>query len=70
MITDRDIRDQVQQATDACEGTYDVPAITSAIVARYGLVDIESIDHDEFWAIVSEQCSPGLASIPSGGSDE
>lgn len=54
-ITDRDIRDRVQRAIDwDCEGTYDVPAITAAIVRTYGLVDIDSIDHDAFWTLVGE----------------
>ncbi len=53
-ITDRDIRDQVQHATDASEGTYDVGAITRAIVQRWGRVDINDIDHDTFWALVGE----------------
>ena len=51
-IIDRDIRDQVQQAVDASAGTYDVQAITEEIVRTYGLVSINDIDHDEFWAIV------------------
>jgi hypothetical protein len=51
-LTDRDIRDQVQQACDASVGTYDVSAITRAIVDRYGLVDIDTIDDDEFWSLV------------------
>lgn len=55
--TDRDIRDQVQHAVDASEGTYDVPAITEAIVARWGRVDIDTIDHDEFWALVGEHAT-------------
>lgn len=53
-ITDRDIRDQVQQATEASEGSYDADAIVREIVQRYGLVSIDTIDHDEFWAIVGQ----------------
>lgn len=56
-ITDRDIEDQVQQATDASEGTYDVEGIVLAIVAHYGLVDINTIDHDEFWALVGQHAT-------------
>lgn len=48
--TDRDIRAQVQQAVDAS-------AITEAIVRRYGLVDIDSIDHDEFWSLVDQHAT-------------
>jgi hypothetical protein len=52
-ITDRDIHAQVSIAIDASEGTYDVDGITRAIVVRYGLFNIDSIDHDEFWGIVN-----------------
>ncbi len=57
-ITDRDIRDQVQHAIDASEGVYDIATITRAIVQRWGRVDINDIDHDEFWALVGEHVVP------------
>lgn len=59
--TDRDIRDQVQQAVDASEGTYDVDAIVREIVQRHGLVSIDHIDHIEFWAIVTSSPMPTCA---------
>jgi len=52
VITDRDIRDQVRQATDASEGIYDVDAIVRRIVSTYGRVSIEGIDTYEFWTLV------------------
>jgi hypothetical protein len=56
-ITDRDIYAQVSIAIDASEGTYDVDGITRAIVVRYGLFNIDSIDHDEFWALVGQHAT-------------
>jgi hypothetical protein len=55
-ITDRDIREQVFTAVNAngedlAEGI-DVEAITQEIMATYGRVDIDTIDTDEFWALV------------------
>lgn len=50
-ITNRDMRDQVTQATDASEGTYDVPGIVTALISQYGLVDTNTIDHDAFWSV-------------------
>jgi len=41
-------------ATDDKEQHYDVDAITAVLVERYGLVDIDSIDHDEFWSVVMD----------------
>ncbi|SRR6266566_2339860 len=61
--TDRDIRDQVQRAVDASEGTYDVDAIIRDIVQRYGLVDVDTIDHDEFRALVAEHVIDGTITI-------
>jgi hypothetical protein len=56
-ITDRNIYAQVSIATEASEGSYDVDAITAAIVQRYGLVDIGTIEHDAFWALVAEHAN-------------
>ena len=57
MLTDRDIRDQVKQVTDTCVGTYDVDALTAALIARHGRVSIEDLDADEFWALVWEHAT-------------
>lgn len=51
-FTSRDPTDQVTRATDASDGTYDVPAIVEAIIDRHGAVDIDTLDSDEFWSIV------------------
>src|SRR5215207_4095359 len=53
MITDRDIRERVEAAIRAngaelAEGI-DVDRVTREIVETYGLVDIETIDPQEFW---------------------
>lgn len=54
MITSTDILRQVAQAVEAgpSEGI-DVDAIVTEIVQTYGLVDIDTIDTDAFWAIVA-----------------
>lgn len=52
-FTARDLRDQVTTATDASDGTYDVDAIVTEIVERHGAVPVDSLEHDEFWALVA-----------------
>jgi hypothetical protein len=57
-ITDRDVAFQVEQAlppkgTPEREGI-DTDAIVAAIIDGYGLVDIDTINGDEFWALVRE----------------
>jgi hypothetical protein len=44
--------DQVQQAINASIGEYDDEAIMRELVDRYGLVDIDDIEHNEFWNVV------------------
>lgn len=56
-ITSRDVTDQVKIATDASDGEYDVSAITAEIIERYGAVDVDTIDSDEFWAIVGRHAT-------------
>jgi hypothetical protein len=56
-FTARDLRDQIIRATDASDGDYDVDAITEDITAKYGAVDIDTIDTDDFWAIVAEHAA-------------
>ena len=53
MITYRSMRDQVQTATDASDGTYDVDAIVEALQDTYGTVDIDTIDAEDFWTVVA-----------------
>jgi len=51
-ITDRDVRGQVAAAlTTGGEGV-DIDAVTRDIVSTYGLVDIDSIESEEFWELV------------------
>ncbi|MEU8136088.1 hypothetical protein [Streptodolium elevatio] len=52
MFTQTDLRNQVITATDASEGTYDVDAIVEEIQDTYGTVDVDTLDHHEFWDIV------------------
>lgn len=56
--TDVDIAAQVRTAVaangaDQAEGI-DIQAVTGEIMETYGLVDIDTIDDDEFWAIVAK----------------
>ncbi len=59
MITDRDIRNQVYLSTDGTDDveTIDVDGIVRDIIATYGLVTIEAIDQDAYWAIVARHDS-------------
>jgi hypothetical protein len=54
-ITDRDIREKVAVAVGVngteAEGI-DIDAVVAEIQQKHGLVDIDTIDHDEFWEIV------------------
>lgn len=51
------MRRAVQLAIDAIDGDYDVDAITNLLIQRHGLVDVDSIDHDEFWALVADHAT-------------
>lgn len=57
MITIPDMLRQVVEAASGCDGEYDVDAITEEIHERYGLVDIDDIDADEFWEIVGKHAT-------------
>ncbi|WP_060888081.1 hypothetical protein [Streptomyces caniscabiei] len=58
-FTSRDLRDQIVTATDASDGEYDVDAITEEIIEQHGAVDIDTLDTDEFWAIVGKHGTDG-----------
>lgn len=62
-FTSRDLRDQVTTATEASDGTYDVDAIVEEIVERHGAVDVDTLEHDEFWAIVAKHAVDGKAAV-------
>lgn len=53
-FTSRDLRDQIVTATDASDGEYDVDAIVEDIIEQHGAVDIDTLDTDDFWAIVGK----------------
>ena len=53
MITDWDMKTQVIAALDGQDAEFDVDAIVGDILARYGLIDLEELDHDVFWGIVA-----------------
>lgn len=57
MFTQTNLRDQITAATDASEGTYDIDAIVEEIQNTYGTVDIDTIDHREFWNIVAKHAT-------------
>lgn len=56
-ITSTDITRQVTESIEASgdptlTSSIDVTGIVGEIIQRYGLVDIDTIDHDEYWALV------------------
>lgn len=57
--TDRDIARQVTASIsgDQNRAHIDVSKIVAEIVATYGLVDIDTIDHIEYWTIVARHDS-------------
>lgn len=67
VITSTDIARQVATAIEAGEGaaTIDQDAIVRDIIAGHGLVDIDTIDPDSFWALVARhdttQRQPGTS---------
>lgn len=66
MITATDIRFQVTTAIESGDGaeTIDIDGIVTEIVATHGLVDIDTIESDAFWAIVAKHDST-QADVPS-----
>lgn len=52
MITSDDITRQVEASLTDWVSDFDVPAIVADIIATYGLVDIDDIDTEEYWALV------------------
>ncbi|MFF7837535.1 hypothetical protein ACFZC6_01675 [Streptomyces ossamyceticus] len=56
-FTSSNLRDQIVTATDASDGECDVDAITEEIIEQHGAVDIETLDTDEFWAIVAKHAT-------------
>jgi hypothetical protein len=61
VITDRDIREQVARSIDGADESenFDVEAITDEIRSTYGLVDIDAIPAEEYWAIVAKHDRTG-----------
>jgi hypothetical protein len=54
MITDRDIAVAVTAALGEHAADHDIDGIVRDIIDRYGRVDVETIDHDEFWSLVEK----------------
>jgi hypothetical protein len=52
VFTSTDMRHQLQEVLDACEGTYDAEKIIDALQAQYGTVSIDAVPVDEFWQVV------------------
>jgi hypothetical protein len=54
MITDRDLRNQIQEIIDAGEGdSIDVDGVYEEIHRTHGLVNLDDVDSDEFWTVVA-----------------
>jgi hypothetical protein len=54
-ITDRDLRNQIQEVIDAGEGdSIDVDGVYDEIHRAHGLVNLDDVDTDEFWTIVAK----------------
>lgn len=58
MITDKDIERVVAESLTAYTGEFDVRGIVDEVIARYGRVDIETIDHDDYWTLVAKHAAP------------
>jgi hypothetical protein len=58
MMTDGDMRDQVIAALGDQAGNYQVDRIAEEIQQRYGTVDVNVIEPEKFWEIVSEGLRP------------
>lgn len=56
MISSDDIRTEVIQILDASAGCgsadFDVEGIVHDLISRHGLVPVDEIDSDSFWAVV------------------
>lgn len=60
MITSTDIRQQVNTVIDAqaeLGDTIDRAGIVRDVIDTYGLIDLDTIDHDDFWVIVARHDS-------------
>lgn len=53
-ITDRDIAAQVTQSLTEHVDGYNVDGIVRDIIDRYGRVYIDTIDDDQYWALVEQ----------------
>jgi len=51
-ITDRDMAEQVSRSLGADADDFDTDAIVEEIRKAYGLIDIDDIDSDTYWALV------------------
>lgn len=52
MITDSDMRYQVEQALADEAGDFNVPAIVDEIQRKYGTVHVDRVPNSRFWEIV------------------
>jgi len=51
-ITDHDIATQVAASLGVHVGDFDVDGIVRDVITQYGLVGIDAISDDEYWALV------------------
>jgi hypothetical protein len=54
MITDRDIRNQVETTLAGSDlaDDFDMDGAVAEIISTYGLVSLDTIDSEDFWALV------------------
>jgi hypothetical protein len=53
-FTDQDMRTQVTATLDGTDGEHDVNAIVDEIQAKFGTVDVGSVDVEVYWDIVAQ----------------
>jgi hypothetical protein len=57
--TDRDLGNQIKASLEGNVQDFDVDAIRTEIVVRYGVVDIDRIPDNEYWGIVQRNIKWG-----------
>lgn len=57
-FTDRDMRVQVEATLQGWTGQFDVEAFLSALQARYGTVDVDTIPSIEYYALLKQYARP------------
>lgn len=64
MITRADMEHDVALTVRDYIADYDVPGIVTALIAEYGVIDVESVPGDEYWSIVADyDVTEGLITV-------